>query len=461
MICLICFEEFEYLLQCPFCNVESCHSCWVTWFLSLENGEPTCYKCQNEWPQDFMENNFEKESFIEIRDYRESILLDQFRCYFEMLHHRYLTKLEMQRLKRKRLKIFRESVKLSYSNKPKIIRKYNSLHIKEATLIIDIRYLEIYIEDPLQTPEMLQQNLNAEKNLDFQFTGFCPMNTCDGKLDNNYSCTKCLVKVCNICKEEKNENHQCQKEIVTSIKQIAEDCKLCPKCHSPIYRISGCNNMFCTNCKITFDYVTMKIYNVYIPHNPHNFQDTNLIESIFDNTLQMVMLKRPDHYQCSAFQIYKDSWTNLEGSRLFVNFLRILLAIDGYCRRRRNYLGKKKLEKHLDLYEKREKIKGKKIKKELLEIYYDIDLNYKILALKENWFNDIMDYFRYIIKEEKKIPYKIFRQNIRDITNKCINVLGVYGIALVDIEALYIIPLMHGSAKETKQNLTTEYYFTF
>ena len=55
---------------------------------------------------------------------------------------------------------------------------------------------------------------------------------------------------------------------------IAKDSKNCPKCGVCIYRIEGCNQMFCVSCHTAFDWKSLTIINKGI-HNPHYFQWLN------------------------------------------------------------------------------------------------------------------------------------------------------------------------------------------
>ena len=87
----------------------------------------------------------------------------------------------------------------------------------------------------------------------------------------------CKTQVCPDCHEIKSDNpeekkeHNCDPNIVESVKQIEKDSKPCPKCSSTIYKIDGCNVMFCTICHTAFCWKTGKLETGRI-HNPHYYQ---------------------------------------------------------------------------------------------------------------------------------------------------------------------------------------------
>jgi len=131
----------------------------------------------------------------------------------------------------------------------------------------------------------------------------CVINECRGYLTSrNACCTLCRVKVCRDChkplskpilqeqhmnNEGTNENdetstteedtqqehepHVCNPDDVASVKLIAKETKPCPSCHTSIFRISGCDQMFCVKCNTPFCWRTGKIEKGQI-HNPHYFE---------------------------------------------------------------------------------------------------------------------------------------------------------------------------------------------
>ena len=52
---------------------------------------------------------------------------------------------------------------------------------------------------------------------------------------------------------------------------LRKETKNCPVCAATIYKISGCYQMFCTQCKIAFSWKTGEIEKGVI-HNPHFYQ---------------------------------------------------------------------------------------------------------------------------------------------------------------------------------------------
>lgn len=99
----------------------------------------------------------------------------------------------------------------------------------------------------------------------------CPKNDCRGYITTDYECHICSSKFCPKCLVEipKNDfSHKCKEEDIESLKEILDSTKPCPKCSTRIYKISGCSQMFCTNCHTAFDWNTGNIITGHF-HNPH------------------------------------------------------------------------------------------------------------------------------------------------------------------------------------------------
>lgn len=108
----------------------------------------------------------------------------------------------------------------------------------------------------------------TEKN--FISRGNCPISGCVGVIEDKWSCSICSTKICMKCMVplEKNE-HICNENDLASVKLLREDTKPCPSCRVRVFRIHGCNQMWCTNCNTAFNYNTLAIINNNRVHNPH------------------------------------------------------------------------------------------------------------------------------------------------------------------------------------------------
>jgi hypothetical protein len=102
-------------------------------------------------------------------------------------------------------------------------------------------------------------------------TKACPTTDCSGFLDDNFDCGLCQAKVCKSCHEFLNTDHECNPETLASIKAVHSEARPCPTCATLISKISGCDQMWCTQCKTTFSWRTGKVERG-ITHNPHYYE---------------------------------------------------------------------------------------------------------------------------------------------------------------------------------------------
>jgi hypothetical protein len=96
---------------------------------------------------------------------------------------------------------------------------------------------------------------------------------CNGILDAEWHCILCKKIYCSSCLEDKplEEEHKCNPDEVATIKELKQSTKPCPKCHIPIFKTDGCDQMFCISCHTAFSWKTGEI-ELGIIHNPHYFQ---------------------------------------------------------------------------------------------------------------------------------------------------------------------------------------------
>ena len=140
-------------------------------------------------------------------------------------------------------------------------KELNDAFKKEYNLITDSFVLNMQI----------LQNKPFEKKERKQFIMKCPGDDCRGFLSTQYKCDICKINVCPKCRAIKTEGHECKKEDIESTELIKKETKGCPQCGIPIFKISGCDQMWCVECKVAFSWRTGKIETGNI-HNPHYYQ---------------------------------------------------------------------------------------------------------------------------------------------------------------------------------------------
>ena len=101
----------------------------------------------------------------------------------------------------------------------------------------------------------------------------CPVADCRGFAgEPNWSCSSCKANICMDCHEVvAGESHVCDPKALETIQLLRNDTKPCPKCQTPIHKISGCDQMWCICCKTAFSWDTGRIEKGLI-HNPHFYQ---------------------------------------------------------------------------------------------------------------------------------------------------------------------------------------------
>jgi len=103
-------------------------------------------------------------------------------------------------------------------------------------------------------------------NLSNSGTFACPEATCRGFVSGKL-CGVCKAVVCVACREIEVEAHVCKPEILESIKAISVDSKPCPSCATAIFRIDGCNHMFCTHCRTHWDWLSGQVLRASTNHH--------------------------------------------------------------------------------------------------------------------------------------------------------------------------------------------------
>ena len=243
--CPVCCEPFNNstrkAITCFACPSVACSQCLRRFILGLP-GEAQCMGCKTKWDRGFMLTNFTLK-FVkgEYKEHLEVYFLDREKALLPETQARIARELKVVQLREERRKI---------------VDQLNAMDIK--------------IRDMANG-----QPTDAEKK---QFTRACPADTCRGFLSTAWICGLCSTHVCSKCHEIKDSKtvakggkpHTCLKENVETATLLAKDTKPCPKCASLIFKIDGCDQMWCVQCKTGFSWKSGRIEMVV--HNPHYYE---------------------------------------------------------------------------------------------------------------------------------------------------------------------------------------------
>lgn len=282
--CTVCYEKYNNckrkLIQCPYCTFGACSDCLKKFLLSI-NIDPYCMNCKTTWKKDFYIDSFSK-SFIydEFKKHREEILLDKEKSLLptsapmaERVKRTNDLKKESDNLRNK-VELARHNI-YSYKSENK---SEQEIHDEQKALSMAYHEADFELEYLWNMIRQLSDRNNSQnkesKNEEHKkFVRACPVNNCKGFLSMQWKCGMCNIFVCSKCHEvigkTKDDPHTCKPESIATAQLLEKDSKSCPNCGVFIFRISGCNQMFCTNCHTPFDWSTGRVLNIEHVHNPH------------------------------------------------------------------------------------------------------------------------------------------------------------------------------------------------
>ena len=252
--CPICCEPYtgtvRQPIECKACDHVACKNCVKTYLLQI--AVPKCMKCNVQWTDEFCIDVLGNFMNTKHRKYIKTLLFDMEKARFPET----MPAVECH---------------LSYKKSEKDLMKINSI-IEEARRTLN------QLHDEKNRIINEQRNLKYGKKKGFKTKKFiraCPVNSCEGFLSTAWKCGVCETWACSKCFEiigaDKNVDHVCNEDTLKSAQMIKEETKPCPSCSAAIYKIEGCDQMWCTQCKVAFSWRTgLKVIGTI--HNPHYYQ---------------------------------------------------------------------------------------------------------------------------------------------------------------------------------------------
>lgn len=252
--CQICIEKYNKTSRacvlCPYCNFEACRTCCKKYILNESVVKCMNNACDREWTREHVHSLFPN-SFVvkELKILRQQILFDQERALLPATQPIVEAQIRKEKLDAD-VDILNKEIAILREQQQEI---YNQYRIKEREL-----------------GGILQATTNQHN----AFVRGCPDNDCLGFLSSQWKCGVCEKWTCPTCQEVKglcrDVEHVCNPDSVATANLLSRDTKPCPKCRSGIFKIDGCDQMWCTQCHTAFSWRSGRIENAV--HNPHYFE---------------------------------------------------------------------------------------------------------------------------------------------------------------------------------------------
>ena len=297
MSCDVCCDGFNRSsrskITCPYCPFSACSGCSERYLLETTQ-DAHCMSCRKSWSREILVNNFTLK-FVG-RDYknrRESLLLEREKSLMpatqpyveleckvrkatqEIAGYIATIKTETDKLNSiSGIHLGPLAVEHGFDNEfdANVLRHKLITDQRKVinNLALDIQHLEWYQNQLINRIHGGQ--VEHEKR---QFVRACPAADCRGFLSTAWKCGMCDNWTCPECHEVKGKDkdgpHTCDPNSVETAKLLARDSRNCPKCASMIFKIDGCDQMYCTQCHTAFSWRTGRIETGTI-HNPHYYE---------------------------------------------------------------------------------------------------------------------------------------------------------------------------------------------
>jgi hypothetical protein len=211
--------------------------------------------CKNEWNTEFIDATFSKYFRTTVyKEYRENLLLEREKSFLPETQ----IIIEMNREQKEIVKKELDKYRKQRDGLSELIRIKSKQYVKLT-----------------ENPGLTLDDITIDIKRTHQYYRKCPEMKCRGFVNNRNVCGICKCKVCPLCLEKINDSHKCNQDTIETIKSVQKECKSCPNCHIMIYKIDGCNQMWCTQCHNAFDWKTREIIKNRSVHNPHYFEFMN------------------------------------------------------------------------------------------------------------------------------------------------------------------------------------------
>lgn len=293
--CPVCRDKYSIRIRkpilCPYCKFKCCLSCFRQYLLTSLT-EPVCMSCKVQFNYEFLLEQLPTTFWHrEYKEFRKEMLLSREESLLPETQN-CIMRIRQKEGLYKHVRAYRAKIDKMYRNYNRMmdrVNQMNDLIYQEKTGRIEIPedhpFFLFFNEDctPMMNEKKellcMQDAPDAVRRMRRTSTmsGWvhaCPKEDCRGFLRGEQSrCHVCSTKICPQCLIilDDDADHECRKEDVETVDMLKQNTKPCPNCSMSIYKISGCDQMWCTQCRTPFSWRTGQKINQTI-HNPHYYE---------------------------------------------------------------------------------------------------------------------------------------------------------------------------------------------
>ena len=482
--CSICCEKFNKSkrrrIACS-CGYEQCSICAETYLTGIID-DAHCMNCRRAWDMDFLQKNFTAVFLTKTyKKHRMRIMFERERSRFPETMPFVEKQLYMKRLgewiQKKQSEVVTEYSDITRMRSITQMHNFNfhslylieAQHLQNQLRVIEngvkfraIRFargyltelkndremfpdetLDIYFERIMQV-DLTSASINngaavvaencgavaaaAAAASRKRFVRACSANECRGFLSTAWKCGLCQCWTCPTCHEfigpEKTDAdghlQACRPENVETARMLDRDSRPCPKCASLIFKISGCDQMFCTQCATAFNWKTGRTQDGAV-HNPHYFEfmrlqneaAANNTDAIQDATMQQ---QQQEHQGC----LEMPSLRVINDRERILDIIDINDELKFFCRKKRIFRPKRLMTNILRLYNHLMHIDIPHFMPTNHEQNRDLRIKYMLNEINEEKFKQLI-YSRdkrENIKNEMRFVFEMFANSCVDLVHR-------------------------------------------
>ena len=267
MSCNICCEKYTAVqrkrVECGHCGEASCSVCLQRYLLTLQ-GDPHCMACKHSLDGEFLAMHLPRTWLLgSYKRHREQVLLEREMALLPatqevLANYRFCQDLHAQLVEMDAQRRACQDQLIQLNHQAMLTRR-------DIDTLRNTNYVT--------RPEQGQRNEARERRT---FVRACPADGCRGFLSSAWKCGTCEAWVCKDCGEPKaaqvDANHACDPDVAASHAMLQKDSRPCPQCAAMIFKVDGCDQMWCTQCHVAFSWRTGQVVTNGVIHNPHWYE---------------------------------------------------------------------------------------------------------------------------------------------------------------------------------------------